>query len=67
MLAGKHAGQAVPLPRLPLEMDSERLELTRDPPGVGEHTREIARLANLSEDEVDALIAEGVLMASDSG
>ena len=67
MLAGAQAGQAVPLPRLPLEMDGERLGLTRDPPAAGEHTREIARLANLSEDEVDALIAEGVLMASDSG
>lgn len=61
MLAGIGQGAVIPLPKLPLEMDGQRLDLERNPPEAGEHSCEIARLAGLSETEVNALIEAGVL------
>ncbi len=63
MLAGASAGQAVPLPKLPIEVDGARLELTRDPPQAGEHSREVAKRAGFSEEDIAALLADGVLDA----
>ncbi len=61
MHRGAHQGEKVPLPKLPVEMDGERLDLDRDPPEAGEHSRELAKLAGLSEPEIDELIKAGVL------
>lgn len=64
MLAGARRGESVPLPKLPLEMDGQRLDLDRSPPEAGEHSREIARLAGMNESEINALIEAGVLAVS---
>ncbi len=61
MLEGARQGEVAPLPKLPLEMDGHRLDLKRNPPEPGEHSREIARLAGLSEAEINALIEADVL------
>ena len=48
----------VPLPALPLEFGDERLRagLTRQPPSLGEHTREILQEYNFSKTAIDQLI-----------
>lgn len=61
MLNGARQGELTPLPKLPLEMDGQRLDLERDPPEPGEHSREIARLAGMNEAEINALIEACVL------
>jgi crotonobetainyl-CoA:carnitine CoA-transferase CaiB-like acyl-CoA transferase len=49
------------LPGLPVSMDGGRLSLRRQPPRNGEHSVEIAREANFSEPEIEAMLAEGTL------
>lgn len=49
------------LPGLPISLVDGRPGLRRQPPRVGEHGREIAREAGLSEADVAALVAEGTL------
>lgn len=61
MQLGACQGEAMPLPKLPLEINGRRLDLDRHPPEAGEHSREVARLAGLSEAAIDALIEAGVL------
>jgi len=61
MIAGASAGEAAPLPKLPIEMDGARLELTRDPPQAGEHSHEIAKRAGFSEADIEMLLSDGVL------
>lgn len=61
MVEGNHKGETVRLPKLPLEIDGQRMDLVRDPPKAGEHSREVARLAGMDEAEIDALIEAGVL------
>ena len=39
--------------------------LRREPPRVGEHTREVLRAAGLGEDEIAALARERVIVADD--
>ncbi len=59
---GGVAHQAVAdLPGLPVSIAGGRLGLRRQPPYVGEHSLEIAREANLSETEIDAMVADGLL------
>ncbi|WP_407527597.1 CaiB/BaiF CoA transferase family protein [Methylobacterium oryzisoli] len=53
------------LPALPISLFDGRPGLTRQPPRVGEHGRDIARELGLREDEVAALIEAGVLVAPD--
>jgi crotonobetainyl-CoA:carnitine CoA-transferase CaiB-like acyl-CoA transferase len=55
---------------LPVALDGERPGLRHDLPRVGQHSAEVAREAGLSEAEVKALLAKGVLAGpatSDSG
>jgi len=61
MPSGASEGQSAPLPKLPIEMDGARLELTRHPPQAGEHSCEVAKRAGLSEADIDMLLADGVL------
>ena len=58
---GACQGETMLLPKLPLEMDGRRLELERDPPEAGEHSREVARHARLSEADIDSLIEAGIM------
>jgi len=63
---GKPAVQVAGLPALPLSLRSGRPGLRRQPPRVGEHGMEIVREAGLAEDEIAALVADGILRVSDS-
>ena len=51
------------LPALPVSVNGNRLGLHRQPPRPGEHGLEVAREAGLSEAEIAALVAAGVLSA----
>lgn len=53
------------LPRLPIALDHEMFGLTRDPPSVGQHSRDVLASAGLGTAAIDALIAEGVVVAVD--
>jgi len=57
MRTGEYAG----LPGLPFLLDHERLRLRRQPPRVGEHTREVLRAAGLSTWELRELEASGAI------
>ncbi|MDE0658758.1 MAG: CaiB/BaiF CoA-transferase family protein [Gammaproteobacteria bacterium] len=59
---GEHAGDTTRLPKLPLEMAGRRFEVRRHLPHVGEHSRQAARGAGRGTDEIDALIADGVIL-----
>jgi crotonobetainyl-CoA:carnitine CoA-transferase CaiB-like acyl-CoA transferase len=49
------------LPRLPIEIGGERPGLYRQPPRIGEHSRDILADAGLSEGEIAALARQGVI------
>ena len=61
---GARKGAQARLPKLPVEMDGRRFELRRHLPRIGEHTREAALDSGRSEDEIEALIAAGILFES---
>ena len=54
-------GRVMPIPALPLEMNGERFGKRLDIPRAGEHSAAIAAELGCSEDEIRALVAEGVL------
>jgi crotonobetainyl-CoA:carnitine CoA-transferase CaiB-like acyl-CoA transferase len=54
-------GRKTNTPALPMELDGRRLGLRLDIPHAGEHSRQIASELGLSDEELDTLIAEGVL------
>ncbi|MFH7042247.1 CaiB/BaiF CoA transferase family protein [Paucibacter sp. JuS9] len=56
-------GQQTKLPALPIEMDSQRLGLRREPPAVGQGGPEALLAAGLTQAEVQALLDQGVLRA----
>ena len=49
-------GARTRLPRLPIELAGRRPGLRRQPPRLGEHTREILEEIGLAKGEVDALL-----------
>ena len=51
----------VGLPALPVEFGRERLGLTRQPPGMGEHGREVLAEAGYAASEIESLVATGAL------
>ena len=58
---GEHAGKAVKLPSMPLVMDGQRFGKHRDIPKQGEHSKEVLQELGLSDDEIDGLVADGIL------
>lgn len=52
-------GRRLKLPGLPVEMDGHELGLRRNPPVIGEHTREVLLEAGFTEAEIDAMAAAG--------
>ena len=57
------AGTMTLLPKLPLRLDGRTFDLRLQPPQVGEGTADILRLAGLSDQEIESLIAAGVIAA----
>jgi crotonobetainyl-CoA:carnitine CoA-transferase CaiB-like acyl-CoA transferase len=55
-------GVKTKLPKLPIELDGERPALRLDPPQVGEHSRAILAEAGLTEQEIDGLTRDGVIV-----
>ena len=51
------------LPKLPLRLNGQTFDLRLQPPQVGEGTADILRLAGLSDQEIIALSADGVIAA----
>jgi crotonobetainyl-CoA:carnitine CoA-transferase CaiB-like acyl-CoA transferase len=59
-------GRIMPIPALPLEIDGERFGKRFDIPRAGEHSASVAAELGCTEDEIRALVAEGVLGMSDT-
>ena len=51
------------LPRLPIEVGTHDLGLRRQPPEIGQHTREVLLEAGMEESEISRLEAQGVILA----
>ncbi|MDD2465641.1 MAG: CaiB/BaiF CoA-transferase family protein [Desulfobulbus sp.] len=54
-------GGRVKLPKLPLRLDDQSFPLRLQPPEVGEGGKDILQLAGLSGEEIESLLATGVL------
>ena len=54
-------GRRALLPRLPLLLNRQGAELTQHPPKIGEHTRPTLAELGLTDEEIAALIAAGVV------
>ena len=63
---GENAGQKTKLPALPLEMHGQRFGIRRDVPQAGQHTREILQQAGYNDEQVEALIRNGIVAAGDA-
>lgn len=55
-------GETAKLPRLPIELGDHDFGLRRQPPEIGENTRETLAEFGFSGDEIDDLIANGVVL-----
>jgi len=56
----------IPLPGLPLEFGDERtrLGLVRQPPELGEHSREVLDERGFSNADIENLMSEGIVVAA---
>lgn len=59
-------GQRLSTPALPFSIGEWRPDVRCDIPGVGEHSREIVRQAGIEPDEIEKLIAEGIVSVDGS-
>jgi len=60
---GKHAR----LPGIPLDMGNRKPRILRQPPKMGEHTREVLAEIGYSPAEIDGLIARRIVISADAG
>ena len=58
---GERRGDLARLPKLPLEMDGDRLHLRHDLPAAGAHSRQAAERSGCMDDGIDRLISEGII------
>ena len=58
---GDKAGQTVKATLFPITLDGQRLGVRADPPAMGQHTRELLQGLGRTAQDIDALIAEGVV------
>jgi crotonobetainyl-CoA:carnitine CoA-transferase CaiB-like acyl-CoA transferase len=58
---GDRAGRTMKLPALPLAMAGRRFGVHRDIPRVGEHTREVMAELGFSNEQIEELLARGVV------
>ena len=56
-------GEVIKLPGLPLEFDGDKTELRRDLPKPGQGAREHLQGLGFAPQEIDALVAKGVMIA----
>jgi crotonobetainyl-CoA:carnitine CoA-transferase CaiB-like acyl-CoA transferase len=61
LTGGVNVGQSVKLPALPVEFSGQRCDVRQDLPKEGEHSREAAGLAGYSGDEIEQMIADGII------
>jgi crotonobetainyl-CoA:carnitine CoA-transferase CaiB-like acyl-CoA transferase len=54
-------GGITKLPKIPLRLDSTSFELRNQPPDIGQGSMEIYRACGFSNDEIQALLREGVI------
>jgi crotonobetainyl-CoA:carnitine CoA-transferase CaiB-like acyl-CoA transferase len=59
-----NANTSAKLPGLPIEFGGERCGLRHDLPKEGEHSVEAAKAAGFADDEIEALIADGIIRVS---
>ena len=59
---GERRGTTARLPKLPVEMNGRRFDLRRQLPHIGEHSRDAGRRAGRSDDEIEALIGNGIIL-----
>jgi crotonobetainyl-CoA:carnitine CoA-transferase CaiB-like acyl-CoA transferase len=59
-----NANTSAKLPGLPIEFGGERCGLRHDLPKEGEHSKEAAKAAGFADDEIEALIADGIIRVS---
>ncbi len=55
-------GEAMRLPRIPILLGEQHWDLRSNPPAIGEHTEEILLELGQSEEQINALIKEGVIV-----
>jgi crotonobetainyl-CoA:carnitine CoA-transferase CaiB-like acyl-CoA transferase len=58
-------GQRAAMPRIPVQMDGHDFGLRLDPPVIGEHTDEILRLLGYTDDAIDALARDGIVVSGE--
>jgi crotonobetainyl-CoA:carnitine CoA-transferase CaiB-like acyl-CoA transferase len=51
------------IPGIPLDMDGRKTHIRRQPPRMGEHTREVLAESGFGADEIDQLVGKGVVVA----
>ena len=61
--AGKSVSTRSPL--LPLTLDGQRLPLRHNPPSIGQHSPQVLQALGYSEQEVQALIEQGVIRSGE--
>lgn len=55
-------GKQARIPAIPLEMGNRKPQVLRQPPRMGEHTREVLAEAGYAAGEIDALLQQGVVL-----
>ena len=56
-------GNQAKLPGLPLDMDARKTRVRKQPPRMGEHTREVLEEAGYGRPQIDELINQRVVIA----
>ena len=68
----RHVLSAAPLARaplalLPLALDGQRLPLRRQPPSIGEHSRQVMLDLGYSHTDIQALVDQGIIRTPEEG
>jgi crotonobetainyl-CoA:carnitine CoA-transferase CaiB-like acyl-CoA transferase len=61
---GEHKGATMRLPALPLAMGGARFGVHQDIARAGQHTREVLVELGYGDDEIDDLVARGIIASS---
>jgi crotonobetainyl-CoA:carnitine CoA-transferase CaiB-like acyl-CoA transferase len=55
------SGGMAKIPKLPLQLNNSSFELRRQPPSIGEGSKDLYRSIGLEEKEIDELIKQGII------